>query len=243
MNPNPVYSPARVAVRRRTDLSQTNLGWVQLTDHFIATVGAASGTGAPLGDLLVLADATLAPGRGFQLHSHQNVEVATLVLEGAIVHREPGRELAVPAGSAQWMSAGTGIVHAETNPGAEPARLLQIWLRPRHPGGAPEHAIRELPELGPRLERVSPRSLRVDATLSMARLAPGETTEVNVSEGRVAYLFFAGGPATVDEQDVADGDGALVHAGCSQVQSERAVTLVVIDVALPKTPLSFPNQP
>lgn len=195
----------------------------------MATVGEAAGSGEPLGELLVLADATLAPGSGFQLHAHQNMEVATLVLEGAIVHREPGRELAVPSGSAQWMSAGTGIVHAETNPGEEPARLLQIWIRPRSTGGTPEHRISELPRLGATLSRVSPPSLRSCATLSMARLDAGEHAAFEVSAGRAAYLWFSGA-SVVNGAPVSDGDGAIAQPGRIAIRAHEPTTLVVIDL-------------
>ena len=235
---NPLNPESRIAVRRRADLPRTNLGWLELTDHFVATVGAASGSGTPLGDLLVLADATLAAGSGFQLHSHRSMEVVTIVLSGAIVHREPGHELPVPAGWAQWMSAGDGITHAETNPGAVPARLLQIWLRPKVAGGAPAHHVTRLPELDSHFRRLSAAASITDATLSMAQLAPEETTELAVAAGRTAYLFLAGAAASVAGEELHDGDGAVVQSGRVEVRARAASTLVVIDVAEREIPFS-----
>jgi redox-sensitive bicupin YhaK (pirin superfamily) len=134
--PNDVQGSS-IQVLRKAALPRTDLGWVEMTDHFLVTVGPHTGEGTKLGDLMVLADAVLAPKAQFALHAHKQMEIASIVLSGELTHREPDRALAVPAGSVQWMSAGDGIVHAETNPGDVPARLLQIWIRPEHTGGTP----------------------------------------------------------------------------------------------------------
>lgn len=232
MNTAPRHLPlSTITLRPRSALPETDLGWVRMTDHFVATVGPEAGRGVALGDLLVLADATLDPGTAFPLHTHQDMEILTFVLAGEVVHREPGRKLTMPAGSLQWMSAGEGIVHAETNPGAHPAHLLQIWIRPTQPGGKPRYAVARLPELGPAFTEVTPIGLRQDAHASMARLGAGEATTFDVAKGRAVYLVFIGGSATVNHQHCAPGDGAIAFPGSVLVTTHEDVTLLAIDIA------------
>src|ERR1700743_351560 len=70
----------------------------------------------PLGNLYVLNDDEIAPGTGFPLHPHVNVEIITYVREGAVTHRDSlNNEGRTAAGDAQVMSAGTGIRQLEGN--------------------------------------------------------------------------------------------------------------------------------
>ena len=69
------------------------------------------------------------------------MEIVTWVRSGAITHEDDaGNRARLVAGSVQAMHAGTGIHHAERNEEAVPARMFQIWLRPRAPGGTPSWA-------------------------------------------------------------------------------------------------------
>ena len=85
-----------------------------------------------LGPLLVWNDDIIAPGGGFDLHGHRDMEIVTYVREGAISHRDHlGNEGRTEAGDVQVMTAGKGILHAEHNLEAGPTRLFQIWIRPQ----------------------------------------------------------------------------------------------------------------
>lgn len=85
------------------------------------------------GALRVLNDDTIAPGSGFPMHSHANMEIITIVTRGAVTHEDSmGNSAVVSAGDVQVMSAGTGIVHSEFNRSMdEPLELFQIWITPR----------------------------------------------------------------------------------------------------------------
>jgi redox-sensitive bicupin YhaK (pirin superfamily) len=91
------------------------------------------------GPLRVWNDDLIAPGTGFGMHGHRDMEIITYVRQGAISHRDSlGNEGRTVAGDVQVMSAGTGIMHAEFNQDAEPVLLFQIrrgtascWRWPR----------------------------------------------------------------------------------------------------------------
>jgi len=69
-----------------------------------------------------------APG-GFETHPHRGMQTVTLVLEGALHHRDhTGADGILREGDVQWMTAGRGVLHSEMPYRDEPAHTLQLWL-------------------------------------------------------------------------------------------------------------------
>lgn len=99
-------------------------------------------------DLRVINDDIVAPGRGFGMHPHQNMEIVTYVLTGTLEHRDStSTHATMRPDEVQIMSAGTGIMHSEMNPDPnEPVHLLQIWILPGKPGLSPRHAQMHIPQ-------------------------------------------------------------------------------------------------
>lgn len=85
------------------------------------------------GLMRVLNDDYVAPSKGFDTHSHQNMEIITIPLEGNLFHQDHlGNRSTIKKGEVQIMSAGTGIMHSEHNPSdSEEVNLFQIWIFPR----------------------------------------------------------------------------------------------------------------
>ncbi|NDP27430.1 MAG: pirin family protein [Flavobacterium sp.] len=84
------------------------------------------------GMLRVLNDDTIDGGTGFGTHSHDNMEIITIPLEGGLKHRDSmGNEGVIRFGEVQVMSAGTGVEHSEMNASQiDPAKTLQLWVFP-----------------------------------------------------------------------------------------------------------------
>lgn len=85
------------------------------------------------GVLRVLNDDAVAAGMGFGTHSHDNMEIITIPLEGDLAHKDSmGNAATIKTGDVQVMSAGTGIQHSEFNPDKDKqTKLFQIWLFPK----------------------------------------------------------------------------------------------------------------
>lgn len=85
------------------------------------------------GTLRVLNDDIIQAGQGFGDHPHDNMEIVTIPLQGALKHRDNmGNSSVINAGEVQVMSAGTGVVHSEFNPSEEEdVNLFQIWVLPK----------------------------------------------------------------------------------------------------------------
>jgi redox-sensitive bicupin YhaK (pirin superfamily) len=211
---HPVTAPP--TLRPRDSLPLTQLGWVQMHDHFVQTVGPGSGHGQPFGPLLVLADATFAPHSRFPLHSHQEMEIVSVVVSGTLTHFEPGRALSIPSGSAQLMSAREGITHAEGNETDAPTRMLQIWLQPSEEGGAGRYEVVPLP--------VTPS--RAPATVSTVTIQPGASWDLSGT----AYLVCTGGEADIEglQTPLRDGDGLQVSKAQTARLRARSATQVVV---------------
>src|SRR4051812_47710853 len=96
--------------------------------------------------LRVINDDVVAPGMGFGMHGHQDMEIVTWVLSGALEHKDSlGSGSVLRHGTAQRMSAGTGIRHSEFNPSqTEPVHLLQIWIEPDRSGHKPSYEEKPL---------------------------------------------------------------------------------------------------
>ena len=90
--------------------------------------------------LRVINDDQIDAHNGFGTHSHDNMEILTCVLDGAISHRDTmGNEGQIKAGEWQLMSAGTGVAHSEINNTDTPVHLLQIWIIPDERDAEPNY--------------------------------------------------------------------------------------------------------
>ncbi|MFS4467668.1 pirin family protein [Maribacter sp. 2210JD10-5] len=93
------------------------------------------------GALRVLNDDTVAGGRGFGKHPHNNMEIVSIPLEGDLQHMDDlGNSTVIKEGDVQVMSAGTGIAHSEYNKNKErEVKFLQIWIIPNKENVTPRY--------------------------------------------------------------------------------------------------------
>lgn len=168
------------------------------------------------GVLRVINDDRVAPGAGFAPHRHANMEIVSIVLEGALAHRDStGNEGVIRAGDVQWMSAGHGVEHSEFNAsGDAPVHFLQVWVQPDRSNAAPAYAQRDAldAEPGQWSLLVSPDGddgslpIRQDARIRSVLLNDGDAAEYAMDPLRRHWLHVATGEATVDQRPLAAGD-------------------------------------
>lgn len=174
------------------------------------------------GDLVVINEDHIAPGSGFGMHSHRNMEIITYVLEGELKHNDSlGTGSIIRPGEVQRMSAGDGIVHSEINPSpTAPVHLLQIWIRPDKDGIAPEYEQKEFPIQQERNKlllvaskdgREGSLKFHQDASVYASALDASHEVTVNFASGRRAWIQVARGFVTVNGMKLGQGDAATVE--------------------------------
>ena len=92
------------------------------------------------GKIRVINEDIISPNAGFNTHSHANMEIITVVIKGAITHRDSLNNLGkINKDEVQIMSAGTGISHSEKNEENETCKLIQIWIYPQQENIKPRY--------------------------------------------------------------------------------------------------------
>jgi redox-sensitive bicupin YhaK (pirin superfamily) len=218
-------------IRRADDRFRTANEWLD-SRHSFSFGPHYDPANVGFGFLLAHNDETVAPGTGFETHPHQDLEIVTWVLRGALAHRDSqGNSGLVYPGLAQRMSAGSGIQHSEWNDGADPVHYVQMWVRPDRFDLPPSYEQTELdlttgeliPVASGLAKHAQTTAIHLNqpaAGLSVARLSPGQTVELPVAPH--LHVFVASGTATLEgagELGTADAlrltgaDGERVTAG------------------------------
>ncbi|MBV8471028.1 MAG: pirin family protein [Burkholderiaceae bacterium] len=201
------------------------------------------------GALRVINEDRIAPGTGFGVHGHRDMEIISYVLEGELAHRdsmgngEPGSAESgvIRPGDVQRMSAGTGVMHSEYNHAQDQTtHFLQIWIQPNRMGVKPRYAQQHF-EASTKRGRlallVSPDG--ADGSIDIhanARLYAGlfdgdEQASLPLQAGRQAYVHLIRGEATVNGQALKGGDALqLTDEATVQISQGQGAELLVFDL-------------
>lgn len=209
-----------IRVRKASERGHFNHGWLDAYHTFsFSRYYDPRHTGFRA--LRVINEDRVTPGQGFGMHPHEDMEIVTYVLSGALAHEDSlGTGSTLRPGELQRMTAGTGISHSEFNPSqTEPVHLYQIWLLPEREGLEPSYEQKAFSEAERhnRLRLVaSPDgsdgslTIRQDARLYLATLDEGHEVSKNILSGRYAWLQVLRGNVNLNGQAISAGDGAAV---------------------------------
>lgn len=173
-------------------------------------------------DLLVINEDKVQPGQGFGTHPHEDMEIFSYVLEGAMEHKDSmGTGSVINSGDVQMMSAGSGIRHSEFNPSnSEMVHFLQIWIVPNQKGVKPRYQQVHFDEASKRGDLrlvISPEggegslSVYQDARVYAGCFDGAESAVLELADQRYAYVHVARGSLEVNGQRMAAGDGARIR--------------------------------
>jgi redox-sensitive bicupin YhaK (pirin superfamily) len=210
-----------IQIRPANDRGHARLDWLE-SYHTFSFADYQDPRHMGLSNLRVINDDVIAPGGGFPMHPHRDMEIVTYVLDGALEHKDSmGNGSVIRPGDVQRMSAGTGVRHSEYNHSRmEPVHLLQIWLIPNTTGVEPAYTQTHFPaeERRGRLRLlVSPDgregsiATHQDAFLYGTLLEEGESVTHGLAPGRKGYIQVAKGRVTANGSELAAGDGATVQ--------------------------------
>lgn len=209
-----------MTIRPAQDRGTANFGWLD-SRHTFSFGHYHDPNHMGFADLRVINEDKVTGGQGFPTHGHQDMEIVTYVLEGALEHKDSiGTGSVIRPGDVQRMSAGTGIRHSEYNASkTEPVHFLQIWILPEHKGIEPGYeqknfAIAEkqgkLKLIGSHDGRDGSVTIHQDINLYAAVLSEGEELDYTLAPGRVAWLQVSRGSMQLNDQVLMAGDGAAI---------------------------------
>lgn len=221
----------------------TKLSWLT-SFHSFAFNNFFDPTRVHFGPLRVLNDDRVEPGTGFGAHPHDNMEIVTYVMQGALEHRDStGAHGIIRSGDVQRMRAGTGIVHSEyNNSETEPVHFLQIWFFPDTDDLTPGYEQKSftradrmntlLPVASPRMDGPGVH-IQQDATMFIAALEAGNTVAHSIPAGRGVYLFVVGGNLTANGTALESGDALeVVDERSLDITASKDTEIVLFEVGL-----------
>ena len=229
-----------IKIYRYEDLGSANHGWLNAKHHFsFASYYNPDRMG--FGKLRVINDDIIKAGRGFDTHSHRDMEIITYVKSGAITHKDSnGNEGRTEAGDIQVMSAGTGIFHSEYNLESKDTNIYQIWIEPNKTGVKPRWEAKEFPKnhvVDGQLSLLVSGNKGDDNALFIhqdAKIYGGKIKKdvvINQPIEKQAYLLVANGRVGIGDDVINRGDGVeMVNIKNIKIKALEDSDILVIDV-------------
>ena len=226
-----------------SERGHVNLGWLD-SHHSFSFGHWYDPAKIHFGALRVLNDDIVKGGGGFGTHPHDNMEIVSIALSGAIKHKDSmGTDGVIKTGDVQIMSAGTGIRHSEFNESAsEPVNFLQVWVIPKKENIQPRYDQKTF-GIPDRINRwqivVSPDDkdggmwINQDARFALTRLDEGKEIIFEPKfKGNGVYLFLIEGEATVDGKTLSKRD-ALGISGTEHISIKANKTADILAIEVP----------
>jgi quercetin 2,3-dioxygenase len=197
------------------------------------------------GVLRVLNDDTVAPGRGFGTHPHDNMEIISIPLEGDLEHKDSmGNTAVIRNGDVQVMSAGTGIQHSEFNKNTDKTvKFLQIWVFPNQRNVTPRYdqMTLSLADRHNKLQQIiSPNAddagvwIHQNAWFHLGQFDKGKTTEYSLKKtGNGVYAFLLSGKMTIGGHVLEARDGlGIWDVQKFDLKADDAAEILLIEVPM-----------
>jgi len=231
-----------IQIRKAEERGYADHGWLKAR-HTFSFAGYHDPNHMGFRSLRVMNEDRIEPGQGFGTHPHDDMEIVTYVLEGALEHKDSmGNGEVLTPGEFQRMSAGTGITHSEFNPSqTEPVHGYQIWLLPEKKGIEPSYEQKRFDEAGTtnQLRLVaSPDaaedSLRInqDARIYLAKLDDGRHVVHELPPSRHAWIQVLRGALSVNGATLTTSDGAFTSdEGQLRITGTSQSELMLFDLA------------
>lgn len=231
-----------IRVRKAADRGHADYGWLD-TWHTFSFATYQDSAHVRFRALRVMNEDFVAPGRGFGTHPHNDMEIVTYVLSGALEHRDSmGNGEVLRPGEFQRMSAGTGITHSEFNPSQDEAtHLYQIWLFPERKGIEPSYEQKAFPEAERhnQLRLVASQdgadgslTIHQNARIYLSTIDSGNHVSLDLPAGRHAWLQVLRGGVSINGTKLDTSDGAAVSEESSlSITADADAEILLFDLA------------
>jgi hypothetical protein len=206
---------------RSDERGSADHGWLQ-AKHTFSFAEYQNPERVRFGQLRVINEDRIAPGQGFATHPHNDMEIVTYIISGAIEHKDSmGNGTVIRAGEVQRMTAGTGVLHSEFNHSREEElHLLQIWIFPEEKNLTPgyeqtlfsrEEKLNRLRLVGSRDGRDGSVTIHQDVDLYASIVEKGKSVRLDDVAERRVFVQIVSGNVDVNGETLAAGDGVQIR--------------------------------
>jgi len=221
-----------------------NHGWLN-AKHSFSFASWQNPERVHFGALRVLNDDIVAPSMGFSKHPHDNMEIITIPLRGALKHQDSmGNSSIIEAGEVQVMSAGTGVQHSEVNAKHDEAiNLFQIWIFPNKQNVTPRYdqiCYDEAALKNNFLQVVSPNSddagtwIHQNAWIHLSQIEAGTNLTYELKKsGNGVYILNIDGTYEIAEQSLNNRDAiGIWETESVTIHANKSGRLLLIEVPM-----------
>lgn len=209
-----------IQVRKANERGTAGMGWLN-SKHTFSFGHYYDPEHMGFATLRVINEDRVQPGKGFAPHAHENMEIVSYVIHGALEHKDSmGNGSVIRPGDVQRMTAGTGVEHSEFNHSDdEPVHFLQIWILPDTDGLPPGYEEKNFTaeQKRDRLRLVASRdgrdeslTIHQDVDLYASLLAAGSELTHVLRANRSGWIQLVRGKLRIGDETLAAGDGAAV---------------------------------
>jgi quercetin 2,3-dioxygenase len=239
----------KTVIHKADERGHADHGWLN-ANHSFSFASWHDPSRMHFGKLRVLNDDIVAPGMGFGMHPHNDMEIITIILEGALQHKDNmGNGSVIKPGDVQVMSAGSGVVHSEFNPSqTEETNLFQLWIFPKENNIQPRYDQKTfyVTERKNKVQVVAsgasptpskegqPLYIHQDASISLAQVDEGKKIDYQIMKrGNGAYIMVISGKMKIASNEI-DRRDAIGVSETSSVELEAIENseLLIIDVPM-----------
>ncbi len=222
-----------------------NHGWLK-SHHSFSFANYYNPERMSFGVLRVLNDDIVQPKMGFGTHPHQNMEIISIPLRGALSHKDNmNNKRSIEVGEVQVMSAGTGLTHSEFNDSkTEEVNFLQLWIVPEEQNVTPNYE-QKLFDVQGRVNKfqtlVSPQDNLVEGSIGIHQQASiltgsfdkGKESSYTINKGKGVYVFLLEGEIEVSGETLYKRDALGVWDTDSIIiKSQENSEILLIDVPM-----------
>ncbi|MGY3792936.1 pirin family protein [uncultured Aquimarina sp.] len=221
-----------------------NLGWLN-SHHSFSFGNYYNPERMNFGALRVLNDDIVSAGMGFGKHPHDNMEIISIPLEGALEHKDSmGNTTVIKKGDIQVMSAGTGVFHSEYNKNSDKeVKFLQIWITPNQRNVTPRYDQITLndEDLKDNLYQIlSPNDdddgvwIHQNAWFHIGQFKEQHIENYTLKNNKNGvYIFVLEGNITVEKQELEQRDGlGIWDTNEIKIESKSASKILVMEVPI-----------
>ena len=235
---------ANTILHKAETRGDANHGWLH-SRHTFSFANYYNPERVHFGLLRVLNDDTVEPGMGFGTHSHDNMEIISIPLEGDLEHKDSmGNVSVIKHGDVQVMSAGTGITHSEYNKNMDkPVKFLQIWVFPNKENVTPRYdqITLNIADRHNKLQQIlSPNPddagvwIHQNAWFHLGNFDKGVSADYNIKgKGNGIYAFILSGDVTINNQPLKTRDGfGIWDVDKITIKADNAAEFLLMDVPM-----------